>query len=127
MATLYEISSNGIKWKFMSRSRYSQAIMREITFINSLLEVVNIQEGVMDSRLWMVDRNNTVDTYTVKSGFDSLCDQGDISFPSEIIWGRHYPYKVNFFLWLLYRERLMTTDKLIRRGMGVDRVCRFCE
>ncbi|XP_026451689.1 uncharacterized protein LOC113352021 [Papaver somniferum] len=127
VARLYESSSDGIKWKFMSRERYFQAILREVASIKSSLESVNIQEGGIDSRLWMIEDNNKLDAYSEKNGVISLSETDAMDFPSEIIWSRLYPYKFNFFLWLLCHEKLMTADKLVRRGMDVDRTCSFCE
>ncbi|XP_026460037.1 uncharacterized protein LOC113360789 [Papaver somniferum] len=124
VASMYEVGGDCLRWGFMPRQRYSQPISIEVTTISNLLSSNSIQEGVLDSRVWV---GNVHGKYTVKDGIRSDEDEGEPNFPIDVVWSREYPYKINFFLWLLSHDRIMTADNLLRRGMNVSSLCCFCD
>ncbi|CAN1805213.1 Putative ribonuclease H protein At1g65750 [Linum perenne] len=52
---------------------------------------------------------------------------GSCSFPAKEIWSRLAPTKVQFFCWLVYRNRIATIDNLQRRGLALPNRCALCE
>jgi hypothetical protein len=43
-----------------------------------------------------------------------------------VIFGRLVPLKIRVFLWLLYREAILTNDNLIKRNWYENSMCCFC-
>ncbi|XP_026428977.1 uncharacterized protein LOC113324916 [Papaver somniferum] len=124
VASMYDVREDGVRWKFMSRQRYSQTISSEVLSISNLFSFISIQEGVMDTRIWVGSDHGQ---YTVNDGIKVNDDQGGPDYPSNIFWSNEYPHKINFFIWILSHDRVMTADKLLRRGMDVSSACHFCE
>ncbi|CAN1262893.1 Putative ribonuclease H protein At1g65750 [Linum perenne] len=52
---------------------------------------------------------------------------GDNSFPSKWIWSSPAPPKVQFFCWLVFRNRIATIDNLQRRGFAIPNRCVLCK
>ncbi|CAN1279152.1 hypothetical protein LINPERPRIM_LOCUS16904, partial [Linum perenne] len=51
---------------------------------------------------------------------------GSNSFPASWIWASSAPSKVQFFCWLVFRNRIATIDNLQRRGFAFPNRC-VCE
>ncbi|XP_026410135.1 spindle pole body component 110-like [Papaver somniferum] len=73
VASMYEVGEDCLSWGFMSRQRYSHTISREVTTMSNLLSSISIQEGVLDSRVWVGSIHGH---YMVKDGIRRDGDQG---------------------------------------------------
>ncbi|CAA0835161.1 Polynucleotidyl transferase- ribonuclease H-like superfamily protein, partial [Striga hermonthica] len=78
-----------------------------------------------DTWVWSGSSNGI---YTSRSAYMALMDQ-DIDEP-EVPWGKLWklaaPARWVFFLWLVFRERILTNSLRFRRGMGDSELCPLC-
>jgi hypothetical protein len=65
--------------------------------------------------------------YSAKSAYE-MQFIGRIKQPHlEKVWKAKVEGKIKFFLWLLLRNRNWTSDRLMRRGIACNPVCRLCD
>lgn len=50
-----------------------------------------------------------------------------IRCPFRKLWFIKVPLKIKIFLWLMFKNSILTKDKLTKRGWVGDEKCRFCE
>jgi zinc-binding in reverse transcriptase len=51
---------------------------------------------------------------------------GIINTDFDIIWQCKIPYKVQIFMWLVRKRKILTQDQLLRRGWDGNSYCVFC-
>ncbi|CAL1359192.1 unnamed protein product [Linum trigynum] len=51
---------------------------------------------------------------------------GVADFPSKSVWRKFIPSKVNAFMWEVVHKRILTLDKLQRRGVLLANRCSLC-
>ena len=66
-----------------------------------------------DSVFWKGGRN---EQFRVKEAYNLLANPNDIAFPSSCIWVDKVPTKVAFFAWEATWGRVLTLDRLHKRG-----------
>ncbi len=71
-------------------------------------------------------RWSTHGTFTVKSAFMFLQDDGLRGRFLPRLWAIRVPLKVKIFLWLVLRGRVRTKVNLSKRGWTGDVTCNFC-
>ncbi|OVA09327.1 Reverse transcriptase zinc-binding domain [Macleaya cordata] len=78
-----------------------------------MLEQVKLQPGVQDSRIWMWNKGKD---FSVRTCFVGISSYPNYFCPSEKIWNTIWPQKVAFFMWTVYKHKILTYDKLMVRG-----------
>ncbi|RVW47197.1 putative ribonuclease H protein [Vitis vinifera] len=64
--------------------------------------------------------------FRVKEAYNLLARSDDIGFPSRSIWVTRVPTKVCFFAWEATWGRVLTLDRLQRRGLQLPNRCFLC-
>jgi S-adenosylmethionine:diacylglycerol 3-amino-3-carboxypropyl transferase len=74
------------------------------------------------SRVYLTDEDDTVRWALTKNGQFSVASlykhcvfSGVIDMRIEELWHSKIPLKVNFFVWLVYQNRVQTANNLIRK------------
>ena len=87
----------------------------EIVLVENLL--FSLQEervtDEMDTILW---KGSAGASFTVNEAFNSLASGSAILFPAKGIWVPNAPTKAAFFAWEAAWRKVLTLDKLRRRG-----------
>ncbi|RVW70345.1 putative ribonuclease H protein [Vitis vinifera] len=76
-----------------------------------------------DSVLWRKGRSGQ---FRVKEAYSLLAKYDDTGFPSRSIWVARMPTKVAFFSWEATWGKVLTLDKLQRRGLQLPNCCFLC-
>ena len=63
--------------------------------------------------VWKASKN---EVFSVRSFYNALEDNGEVTFPSKIIWDSWAPTKVSFFSWEVTWDRILSIDQLEKRG-----------
>lgn len=80
-----------------------------------------------DKLLWT---SNKKSTFTVNSFYNYLQGQSNLDgmeFPSRMIWNTSAPPRISFFGWEAAKERILTIDNLMRRGIILTNRCFLCQ
>ena len=64
--------------------------------------------------------------YSVQSLYAIINHRGVVPVFVQAVWKLSIPPRVQFFLWLLSNNRLLTRDNLAKRREVNDRTCLFC-
>lgn len=83
--------------------------------------ILNEQE---DKRSWLLTKSGK---FSVRSLYLALkTDQ--VAWPHRKLWQARIPLKFKVFIWLVFRNSVLTRDNLERRNWkGKDRSCSFCD
>ncbi|RVW16745.1 hypothetical protein CK203_076449 [Vitis vinifera] len=97
----------------------------EMDMIGNLLHVLRDYKPSMeeDSVCWKGGRN---DKYRVKEAYRLVARPNDIGFPSRCIWVDSVPTKVAFYAWEATWGRVLTLDRLQKRGWQLPNCCFLC-
>ena len=82
---------------------------------------VNVVE---EDRVRWMDSNNGL--FSVKSLFRALHPVSLVSFPSKIIWNSYVHPKLSFFAWEASWGKILTLDRLQKRGWALANRCFLC-
>jgi hypothetical protein len=63
--------------------------------------------------------------FSVSSMYQALLDTDIVPYNSYL-WKIKIPLKIKVFLWLLYREVILTKDNLVKRTWHGNEMCDFC-
>jgi hypothetical protein len=90
---------------------------------NLILRIANIHlNDQSDVFRWSLKSDGQ---FSVSSMYQALLDSDIIPHNSHL-WKIRIPLKIKVFLWLLYRESILTKDNLVKRNChGKDKCC-FC-
>ena len=89
---------------------------------NVVVMVVNVQlTNQRDRFVWGLHQNGL---FSVKSMYRALLTAEAAPYKT-FIWKRKLTLKIKVFLWYLYKEVMLTKDKLVRRQWQEDRKCCF--
>lgn len=73
--------------------------------------------------------NGSHGSFSVKNGYNKLTEaswnERDTSW--KAIWSYQGPHRVRFFLWLAYKQKLLTNLERVRRTIGQTSVCPICQ
>ncbi|RVX18327.1 putative ribonuclease H protein [Vitis vinifera] len=94
-----------------------------IVFLTSLILRGHKPSWEEDSILWRKGRNGQ---FRVKEAYNLLARSDDTGFPSRSIWVTRVPTKVCFFAWEATWGRVLTLDRLQRRGLQLPNRCFLC-
>ena len=92
------------------------------------LEIVNIAESILftdepDSLIWTL---NSKGLYSVQSLYAVVNFRGVKPVYPNAICGLCIPPRVQVFLWLLSKNKLLTRDNLSKRSEVSNKSCLFC-
>ena len=100
----------------------------ELDIVRDLLHVLRGHKPSLeeDSVIWRQGRNGQ---FRVKEVYSLLTNPNDTGFPSRSIWVARVPTKVTFFAWEATWVKVLTLDRLQRRGVQLPNCCflRECE
>lgn len=84
--------------------------------LESLLEGVELKEGVKDKWVWLGGKSHT---YTVKKAYKVLMSSASIEAnpKCEKAWHNSIPPKVSILVWRIFQDRISTKINLARRGV----------
>jgi hypothetical protein len=54
------------------------------------------------------------------------CLDSDIVSHNSYLWKIKIPLKIKVFLWLLYREAILTKNNVVKRNRHGNEMCSFC-
>ncbi|RVW43437.1 putative ribonuclease H protein [Vitis vinifera] len=97
----------------------------ELEMIGNLLHVLRSYKPSMeeDSVRWKGGRNGK---FRVKEAYRVVTRPNDIGFPSRSIWVDSVPTKVAFYAWEATWGRVLTLDRLQKRGWQFPNCCFLC-
>jgi hypothetical protein len=92
------------------------------------LEIQHIAQSITlndmkDSLIWMWEASRL---YSVKSMYAVINFGGIKPINIHCVWKLKVPPKIHFFLWLLFHNKLLTRDNLVKRQNIDDLTCVFC-
>ncbi|WVZ92280.1 hypothetical protein U9M48_038358 [Paspalum notatum var. saurae] len=76
-----------------------------------------------DSITW---RLSLTGEYTAKSAYDAQFFGSYSAYQWEKIWKAKVEPKCRFFMWLLLQQKILTSDKILRRGGQANPICQLC-
>ncbi|WMV40714.1 hypothetical protein MTR67_034099 [Solanum verrucosum] len=99
---------NGGRWDIFKLRQYvsDEMVERIVENINPLIE-----EEERDKPWWMGDSSGTV---SVKSAWNLLRHKNERLEIFNYIWNKGLPFKLNFFLWRIWKGKIPTNDNLQR-------------
>ena len=97
----------------------------EIDLVANLLHV--LQKEKVSTALDRVIWKGVADaTFTVRNAYNLLVSSSISRFPVKQIWMASVPSKVSFFAWEAVWGKVLTLDKLQRRGWHLPNRCFLC-
>jgi hypothetical protein len=63
--------------------------------------------------------------FSISSMYQALLDSNIVPH-NNYLWKIKIPLKIKVFLWLLYREAILTKDNLVKRNWHENKMCSFC-
>ena len=72
-------------------------------------------------------KNDGKGKYSVKSYYNSLRAENNLSFPTKEIWGSCAPLRTRFFAWEAVWGKILTIDTLMKRGWSMVNRCSLCK
>lgn len=80
---------------------------------NILQTNIIYQEGKEDTAIWIPDETCK---FTIDSAWEIIRKKRNIDPINTIIWHKHIPFKVAFFIWIALKGKLPTNETLQRFG-----------
>jgi zinc-binding in reverse transcriptase len=88
-------------------------VYREYQSMLALLSNVTLCEAEMDKIVW---RHNSTGRFTIHFFYLWLDNGGVISKDFDIIWHTKIPLKIQIFMWLVRKNKILTKKILLKRG-----------
>ena len=85
-------------------------------------KIVRVDEE--DRVRWMDSKDGV---FSVKSLYRALQPVSIASFPLKIIWNSYVQPKISFFTWEASWGRVLTLDRLQKRGWDLENRCFLCQ
>lgn len=80
--------------------------------------------GVLDKPYWMLDSHGK---FTVKTAWEYLRRRNDTRIAYKMIWVKGLPFKISFFMWKVWKDKLSLDDFMKRLGYLMPSKCCCCE
>ncbi|KAH0713632.1 hypothetical protein KY289_009591 [Solanum tuberosum] len=107
-----------------NREKILQNLSTELTdYIMENIAPQNIQSS-NDVAWWMT---NSQGSFTVKSAWELMRAKHDQRKDYELIWNKGLPFKINFFLWRVWKRGIATDDNLKRMKINIVSRCWCCD
>ncbi|KAL5713933.1 hypothetical protein ACHQM5_015964 [Ranunculus cassubicifolius] len=117
------------EWNFNMCRRISDMEIEEISRLLQLLEPVKLGVG-KDKLQWGPEGK----LFSVKNCYKVICQArieefglGLTNFSKLKVWRGKAPARVSFFIWLLFRKRILTDERLQEMGTNLASQCSFCK
>ncbi|KAF5471044.1 hypothetical protein F2P56_011519 [Juglans regia] len=118
------ISANSFHWS-VSFSRVVQDWeVNDIVDFYNILYALKVQVGREDGLIWTHTGNKK---FSVRSYYKFFTVHPTNAFPWKSIWKSNAPFKVAFFGWLASHGKILTIDKLKKRGIYLTDWCFMCK
>ncbi|RVX14298.1 putative mitochondrial protein [Vitis vinifera] len=97
----------------------------ELNMVVELLQILRSQRITMeeDLALWKGGKNGK---FEVKEAYELLISHSTLLFPKKGIWVENVPSKLAFFAWEATWGRVLTLDRLQKRGWQLPNRCYLC-
>ena len=97
----------------------------ELVMVAELLQILRNQRITMeeDLALWKGGKNGK---FEVKEAYELLISHSTLLFPKKGIWVENVPSKLAFFAWEATWGRVLTLDRLQKRGWQLPNRCYLC-
>lgn len=69
---------------------------------------------------------STAGSFSVKTAWQLVRNRGDMKEVEKHLWIKGIPFKINFFFWKAWKERVATKDNLKRMGINLASQCQCC-
>lgn len=93
--------------------------VEEMVSLLSVLEELKPDTFKRDSWEWII---NSKGNFIAKSLYRKLVNQPSEYFPHKFIWIPGIPYKISFFIWNTYLDKILTLDHL-QAEVGIWLTC----
>jgi len=114
---------DGEELQLSFRRNVSERLMNMWEELRSAMENIELKEEE-DHILWSY---NSSGKYSVQSLYTIINHRGVIPVFVHAVWKLHIPPRVQFFLWLLANNRVLTRDNLAKMREVNDPTCFFCD
>lgn len=118
-----EESGAWLSWEFPDIPPHLGSSLQAL--IKNLQNRAPIKKGALDGLRW----DPTGSGYTIKSGYQFICNstyQSPVWNQWRIIWKSEAIPKVKFFIWLLLKRKILTSENLKKRGIYGPSICPNC-
>ena len=88
----------------------------------SIVESVNLQED-NDQIIWCFNSNGK---YSVQSLYAVISNRGVVPVSVSTVWRLKVPPRIQIFLWLITKNKILTRDNLAKQREVSDKTCLFC-
>ena len=97
----------------------------ELNMVDELLQIIRSQRITLeeDLALWKGGKNGK---FEVKEAYELLISHSTLLFPKKGIWVENVPSKLAFFAWEATWGRVLTLDRLQKRGWQLPNRCYLC-
>ena len=85
---------------------------------------IQLRVGVSDSIRWTWEPSGI---FSARSAYASGFAGKEHDLGARAIWDSRAPLRCKMFLWLAFKNRLWTSDRLKRRGLPHQAACPFCD
>ncbi|KAL5697583.1 hypothetical protein ACHQM5_028709 [Ranunculus cassubicifolius] len=119
----------GRAWNLNLARRLTDNEIQQATQLMPILEEIQFSEESDDVRVWCSKYQYSVRATTRMLTELRAADLGprNESVQASLIWLKDVPSRINFFLWVLAKDRVLTHENLRRRGYHLCSKCVFCE
>ncbi|XP_069143473.1 uncharacterized protein [Solanum lycopersicum] len=110
---------------FWIDGKWNESLIRQHVpplFIPNILQTVfKYNEGKEDTAIWLPDETGK---FTVSSAWEVIRKKRSHDPINNIIWHKHIPFKISFFIWRAVKGKLPTNETL--QSLGRDIVDCYC-
>jgi hypothetical protein len=113
---------DGVSLKMTFRRCFDHKLMLQWFEIQQIAQTILLNDS-KDCLIWKWEANGV---YSVKSLYAVVNFGGVQTIDIHSVWKIKVPPKIHFFLWLLFHNKLLTRDNLVKRQNVDDLTCVFC-
>ncbi|KAJ9704891.1 hypothetical protein PVL29_003103 [Vitis rotundifolia] len=97
----------------------------EVDLVGNLLHILRGYRPSLEEDMvkWKGERNGL---FKIKEAYRLLANHNSTNFPSRHVWMDRVPTKVAFFVWEATWGKVLTLDRLQRRGLQLPNCCFLC-
>ncbi|XP_004248595.1 uncharacterized protein [Solanum lycopersicum] len=118
--------NNGVVTDFIKDGKWNESLIRHQVnplFIPKILQTkLNYSTGKEDNAIWIPTETGN---FTIASAWECIRNKRPIDTINTIIWHKHLPFKIAFFIWRALKGKLPTNELLQRFGSAISK-CYCC-
>ena len=123
VADLWVVSGSGGGWNFSFGRHFHDWELEEVQVFLGTVNSQSISPNLSD-RIWWKEAKNG--SFSIKTCFDLLEGVRQQSVPIKMLWNPIIPTKVGFFAWEVWWDKILTMDRLKKRGFFLASRCALC-